>query len=134
MIQQNSAQIVFTFKNILTVLLFLISISLPIRQLWQSRLFHYLVRPRNGEVLRLEKQGVKQFVLGVPSEEQPCCDDKLLSNIRADIQRYAQRDDVAESELLRTPLTDGGAADSEPQGELVLRARPLLSSTHCRFY
>ena len=45
---------------------------------------------------------MKQFVLGVPSE-----------------------DDVPESDSLGTPLSDGGAADSEAHSELVLRA-PLF--------
>lgn len=77
---------------------------------------------------------MKQFVLRVPSEEQPCGGDKLLSNVRSDVQGYAQRDNMPEGDSLGAPFSDGGAADSEPQGELVLRARPLLSSTHCRFY
>lgn len=63
---------------------------------------------------------MKQFILGVPSEEQPCRDDKLLSYIRTDVQGYAKRDYMAKSDALRAPLADGGAADSETQGELVL--------------
>lgn len=68
---------------------------------------------------------MKQFVLGVPSEEQPCHDDKQLSYTRSDVQGYAQRDDVPESDSLGTPLSDGGAADSEAHGEFILRY-PLL--------
>ena len=64
---------------------------------------------------------MKHFVFVVSSEEQAGNAYELLSYIRSDVQGNAQRYDVAKSDPFRTPLTDGGAADSETQGKLVLR-------------